>query len=366
MAIPKGKKKKAPRARARTGLAAIPVSENFNLVKSYVHEELDNKDVAGIIRNYIRKAYPSDKSLLQAPEYMYYMHRHLAAAIVWKDRGMEFPENFSFDRSLARWIEEVKSLVESKKENASSERSVSPAEIVARKAGEMVACIAEKIDNFIDNGFVSEFSVYSELQMNIAAPASARSVIEYVKPIHDEIHELVHQKSKDLVEGYSYMTVPQRKKFLSFLENIINEAEKYLVKKKIQRAPTKPRVRTADKQVAKMRYLKDSSEYKLSSINPMLVVGAQRLFVFNVRYRKITEYISNSGKGFEVKGTTLQNVDFENSRSRTLRKPDEILPVIQSKALRDIHKALDGLTGKDSQPNGRINEQTILLRVFDK
>ena len=44
----KGKKtkKKVLRARARTGLAGIPVDKGFNAVKDYFHLQVDKKDLS--------------------------------------------------------------------------------------------------------------------------------------------------------------------------------------------------------------------------------------------------------------------------------------------------------------------------------
>ena len=62
--------------------------------------------------------------------------------------------------------------------------------------------------------------------------------------------------------------------------------------------------------------------FKITSILPITIVGAMRLYVFNVKTKELTEYVSSSPKGFEVKGTSLQNVG-EESRKIKLRKPDE-------------------------------------------
>ena len=40
-------------------------------------------------------------------------------------------------------------------------------------------------------------------------------------------------------------------------------------------------------------------EDKLTSINPAAIVGAQRLYTYNIKYKRLTELVSN-GKGFEI------------------------------------------------------------------
>ena len=75
-------------------------------------------------------------------------------------------------------------------------------------------------------------------------------------------------------------------------------------------------------------------------------------------------YKTNSTKGFEVSGTTIKNI-CETSKSATLRKPDEILPLILNRTIKQIDKQVwETLTTKVSVPNGRINIDCILLRVL--
>ena len=75
------------------------------------------------------------------------------------------------------------------------------------------------------------------------------------------------------------------------------------------------------------------------------------------------EYITHSTTGFEVSGTSIKNFDKE-SRQATLRKPDEILPMILNKTEKQIEKIWDTLTTKIDKPTGRVNADCILMRVF--
>ena len=86
--------------------------------------------------------------------------------------------------------------------------------------------------------------------------------------------------------------------------------------------------------------------------------------MYNVKNRRLTEYKTNSTKGFEVSGTTIKNI-CDTSRTATLRRPTEILPLILSQTQKQIDKRVWGLlTTKISTPNGRINNDCILLRVL--
>ncbi len=124
--------------------------------------------------------------------------------------------------------------------------------------------------------------------------------------------------------------------------------------------------KAADKQVAKVNYKKEDTEFKIVSIAPLQIVGSRRLFTFNTKYKVLTEYVTNSASGFQMSGSTLKNIDTTVSRCTKLRKPDAFIPIVQKKTHLQIDKEWKQLTTKTTVPNGRINKDTILLRVMDK
>ena len=124
--------------------------------------------------------------------------------------------------------------------------------------------------------------------------------------------------------------------------------------------------KAADKQVAKVNYKVEDTEYKIVSIAPLQIVGSRRLYTFNTKTRVMTEYVTNAVSGFEVSGSTLKNIDTTVSRCTRLRKPDQFIPIVQKKTRLQIDKEWKTLTTKTTVPNGRINKDTILLRVMDQ
>ena len=90
------------------------------------------------------------------------------------------------------------------------------------------------------------------------------------------------------------------------------------------------------------------------------------IYVFNTKTRTVSEYLTESPKGFQMKGTTLQGWDKVKSRQTKLRKPDEGLNMVLTKTPTAIGKWWTTLTTKTNSCNGRINNDTVLLRVFDR
>ena len=54
----------------------------------------------------------------------------------------------------------------------------------------------------------------------------------------------------------------------------------------------------------------------------------------------------------------------DRSEVKSIRKPNDVLPRVLSGGKRILNKILHEVTSKGYEPNGRINGDTILLRVI--
>jgi hypothetical protein len=93
MAIPKRTRKKTVRARARTGLAAVPIDKGFDAVKDYFHMEIDRKEIVSQVKIYIKKTFnKSDvRAALACPEYKI-NYGYLGATAFWNNQNLEKSE----------------------------------------------------------------------------------------------------------------------------------------------------------------------------------------------------------------------------------------------------------------------------------
>ena len=357
--------------RARTGFAAAP-QDNFRNFNDYVRTEVDKKDVISKIKSYIRKVVPKADAriAMDAPEWSFAGLPLLASTIVWKEMDKEFPAWWDADKVLNKHVKELLARGRAKQaEKANKPEETGPVkktiqEIIQERTSEFIGGIDNVVDNWETAG---DYSVYDELKKIDAPYNMAKTAFVYYTPQINEINELINDKPEDLIEAYSGWSTSRRKKYLKFLTELCAEIEKYMASKKALRATRKPKVKTADKQVEKLNYAKESKEYKLTSITPTSIIGAMRLYTFNTKYRELTEYVCQKAIGFEVKGTTILGLDADLCRSTRLRKPDEFIPIILSKSSTQINKEWSKLTTKTSKNvNGRINKDVIILRALAK
>ena len=240
---------------------------------------------------------------------------------------------------------------------------VSIQERVREKISEYIAEIEEQVDLFSESGYKSEFDMYKWLMNNNVKAQPANAIADYYVPWCDELKETITKKDEQLVEGYSHMKPAQIKKFVEFLDNIIKDATTWGANQKTVRKTRTKKAPSIEKQIAKIKYSKENKELKLVSINPALIIGCNQLWVFNTKYRKLVRYDASGPTGLSIKGTTLQGYDVETSMSKTVRKPNDVLPRVLNGGKIVIRKLMDELNSKSSVPNGRINGDTVLLRV---
>ncbi len=175
-----------------------------------------------------------------------------------------------------------------------------------------------------------------------------------------------------LKEGYAHLKKSEIAKFRKAVDTITGELDFIIDQAKATRKPRKPKQRSAGKVVEKLKFSKADPKYSLASIDPTLIVGANELWVFNVKTRKLGKYIASNidpkglqrdGTGLSVKGTTIIGFDENTSIQKTLRKPVDQLKEFKNSGKVALRKFLDEIPTTDTKLNGRCNPDTVLLKI---
>lgn len=226
--------------------------------------------------------------------------------------------------------------------------------------------IITELEGLLDEWIKGEsptIDIIESMKAALLPTQSVKYVVEWAEKQLSELQESIDKLDPQLVEAYSHLSTKRKKDFVGWYEGIIADAKRFGANTKTVRKTRIKKPVSLEKQLAKLKYLKASAEDKLVSINPSQIIGATELWTYNVKYKKLTRYIAESGVGFEVKGTTLTKYDQSKSLTRTLRKPEQTLAEILSSSKTKAAKAFDALTTKPSEPNGRMSEDTIILKA---
>jgi hypothetical protein len=99
-------------------------------------------------------------------------------------------------------------------------------------------------------------------------------------------------------------------------------------------------------------------------VSPEKMVGADQLYLFNTKTRQMKYLVSDRRNGFEVKGSTIIGFDVKNSFKKMLRKPEDYIATLAKATKSKALKELRSLKTKESETDGRINRDTIILKVL--
>lgn len=231
---------------------------------------------------------------------------------------------------------------------------------ILEKSKQLCSEIDEVFDSFWYNDVKNNFNMYEWLQKNNVSSQSSQYISDVYINIQNELQLAYNKEDDDLVEAYSHVSKTKLKKVINFISKIIDDTNIWKANKKQIRKPRKKKTQSVDKQINKLKYMKEFSKYKLVSISPDQIIGASQLWVFNTKYNYLTCY--NSSSVFQVNGTTLQNIDLTTSIRKKCRKPEEILPRLLTGGKVILKKIMNELSTKPIEVNGRINEDCILLK----
>lgn len=222
----------------------------------------------------------------------------------------------------------------------------------------------EIFQNTPDSFDPKAFKVLNLLKAKEAKAAHARVIRDFYSKDLNELEEAFEGNDEQLVEGYSHLSKTQFKNIITFYKEVIDSCSMLMQESKVNRAPRAKKMQPKEKIVGKMKYLKQHEPLKLVSINPTDIIGAKELWVYNIKSRKLGRYVTDEFDELTVKGTTIVNYSESLSIQKTLRKPEEKLSEFRSAGKVQLRKFLEDINTTDTKLNGRINEDTVLLKVL--
>jgi hypothetical protein len=216
----------------------------------------------------------------------------------------------------------------------------------------------------LDSKLKLNFNLYSLLNEHSIPKNGLKIPIDWINRQKEEVVEAIEETNADSVEGYSHLSKSEKKRMVNNFDYLLDQIEKYKlsITKSKTKKPRKKTVVPIFKKVSKVKFKLNDDTYKIKSLSPENIINSKELVVFNTKNRIVTYFVSSSSSGFDIKGTTLLNVDIEKSINTKLRKPEKTLFELQK--TNNVKKVLNSLSTKGSIPsNTRINSNMILLKI---
>ena len=393
-------KKKTVRAtrRGANRLPLMPSKITWEGAKYYTHYEVESKEWLERVKIYIKNNY--DKKLVSAinklPDWKIGGKSHWDCTAYCLENIPDIVPPV-YKEGIHKWIlelaEEGVVIAEEKKAEEKTKKNVyvpTIQERIKEQSQDMVEDIDEWLEGWIRDPETFDpkgFDFKKHFDKIQPSQAHARKMKGFYDGVLDDFDELERMPTagqlkkmdereadlwQQLKEGYAHLKKGDIKKFRTAIEELRSALDFIIDSAKATRKPRKAKPQSATKLVEKLKYCKTDERYKLASIDPTLIVGANELWVFNTKTRKLGKYIAanidpkgmgRDGTGLSVKGTTILGFDENLSIQKTIRKPDDVLKEFKSAGKVKLRKFLDEINSVDTKLNGRCNPDTVLLKV---
>jgi hypothetical protein len=319
------------------------VSEWMKTVKEYTKEDIKVFDRA------------ADKSIPMTVCSLIMAHR---AGMPLKTRHLEFM-NECIRKAIADTEPEAEVQAEAK---TAEVYRPSIQDRLNEKTSELIGEIEGQIDE-VFRGAKVDFKPYDYLSGNNVPQSQLGKYEAVFNKMREELQQAQAKADPQLVEGYNFLKAADYKRIYAFIDSLMSAIEQY---RGVKKATKKARVKKApskEKVIARLKYAKEHKELKLVSINPAEIVGANELWVYNTKTRKLGKYVAESYKTLTVKGASIDCFDLQKSVAKTLRKPAEQLKEFAKAGKVALRTFIKDIRATEILLNGRINADCILLRV---
>jgi hypothetical protein len=270
------------------------------------------------------------------------------------------------------FVKEFKTVVEIAKKTKKTKAPVvatSTAPVVSiqdrirEKASDEVGEIEGLVDEFIAGGCKFAPDMESYLKGKELSSVVQKRMCEVFIKRSKEFEDVMNTSDAEVKEAYSNFSKVQLRKIKEFYDAVVTETNRGAEKKPTRKA-RKVKEKPASVIAAKVQYMKDFAELNLKSVLPEKIIGANQVWLYNTKTKLLGMYNADNAKGLTIKGTTIQNFNTETSSGKRLRKPEVAVKQVLDGGKIVLKKLLDGLTTKPSELTGRINPDTIIVKVI--
>ena len=332
----------------------ILTEEQVGHTLTWYSQNKDNKSASKYIADYLKKnkiKHDTDGLNKQVPTFGFLCRMKMRGAVLSDKHEIKFKQYL--DTVKPESVEPVDKPVSN---------VISIQDRIHEKTMEIAGLIDESLDEYILGGFKKIPSPLSIMQDTIKSVHASRIIAIY-KTDKEEFLQVLDGTDEQLVEGYSNYSKTEIKKIIAYHDLIISDALKITGTAKQNRKPRKRKAKSPEQLVAKVNICIEDDTYKIKSVSAKDIIGANQLWVFNIKTKKLGVYVADDSSGLSVKGSSIINFSERNSICKTLRKPETILPDVIKGGKVYLRNVMSTIKAKEKGLTGRLNSDTILLKI---
>lgn len=275
-----------------------------------------------------------------------------------------FPVSDSHKNAINEYVKSFTSKEKKKVVETTIATPSTPTISIQERINQQVRPVLSDLDVAIDDAFDGNDIDVNNLKALIHGkgfklPQLTR-VQEYLNPQIQEWTSAYKGTDEQLVEGYSYMPRKQMKKIIDSFTEVMESISALTVKMKTDRIVRKKP--TDKKKIAsKLKFMTEFSELGIKSVQAVDIIGANMVWVYDTKKRKLGYYEGEAKDSLFVRGTMIDG--YKVTCVKTLRKPEVQLKEFMALRKNQTVNWLDKIKAKCGTMNGRSNSNLILLRI---
>jgi hypothetical protein len=252
----------------------------------------------------------------------------------------------------------------STKKVQSPKNTQAPVVSVYDRMKQQVSTVLATIDGIIDDAFdghdVDAERIKGEiLSQGFKAPHLAL-VTSYLNRNVNEWKDAYNKVDEQLIEGYAYFSSRKMKKLIDTFTDVIASISQQQTSMKAQKVRKRKPV-DKKKLASKLRFNTELPELNIKSQNAVDIIGANMVWVYDAKKRKLGYYEGEAKNSLYVQGTKIEG--WKNSCEKILRMPEEQLLQILGLRKNQTVNWFDNIKAKCKPMTGRTNTNLILLRI---
>lgn len=344
----------------------------WNACDYFCHFELSDKKKRATLRPWLKQQTLFDKEttelLIKVPDTwlgLWAKHTYKWSKLGWMTKSVEEHILKRMPDLCDKAVERLEELEEKKKDKPKISIQDRMRDQIGPLCGDWEYFLDQLMDGEVN---LKDFDPYKDMQVfegGVIKPNHAKIIKDDYQPAYNEALEVKAWEDEQIKEAYSNFSKQAKLDYVAFFEKIQTACDTFIETGKAKRKPRKAKAVSKEKLVSKLKYQENDSDLGIASINPVEIIDATEVWVYNTKTRKLGVYfVDDFQQGLVVKGTSMQAHHESKSVQKTLRKPAEQLKEFKGNAKTKYKKAFDAIKTTDTKLNGRFNDNTIILKAF--
>lgn len=323
----------------------------------WYHTNKEKKDARQYLKDYAGR--DKAKIIDRVPDSMIIATYGWLARTIMNGSTIDSKYHHTLDSYISS-LSEYKGRTHQPKEDVVEVEKVTVRDLLEQKIEEYIGELEGTLDLVVFER--KEFSLLKDMQSRALSVQYVIPVSEWIKKKAGVFIYIYENDEKEIKEGYSNIGKRDLAFVIKTLNTWLEELGKFTQFKKANRKPRVKKSKPASVQVAKLKYKKEDTTLNIKSIQPVEIIGASQVWIYNTKYKRLAVYRTESKEGIQIKGSTLQNYDPEMCEQRSIKKPTEVIAKVRDGGKLALRKLLSEMKTGEYPVTGRINDECLIIR----